>query len=127
MGQTVVWRTEAVKQSRAFSLELGDFIDGISIRLVTLNYGACFVPEVLGMTRRLENSFSDKYRYHPKSYMDLMEQSEKIMLSETYSSKFPAPNPSLQKETVHSRSHQLCRQFQQGQYQNLRLHCEHVL
>ena len=35
MGQTAVWRAEAVKQSGAFSLEFGDFSDGISIPLVT--------------------------------------------------------------------------------------------
>ncbi len=90
MPSTVIWNTKAVKESKAFDIKMGNFADILSLQMITLNYGACFIPEPLGLYRVVENSFSKEYRSNPKAYMDLMESSEKVLQSDDYRDKFPS-------------------------------------
>ncbi|MBT3414029.1 MAG: glycosyltransferase family 2 protein [Nitrospina sp.] len=87
--QSAIWRMSSIREVGAYSPAFGNYIDEISAALITLNCGTCFTSEILGVSRVLENSFSDKYRFDPKSFIDLMEDSEAVMRSEC-SEKLPA-------------------------------------
>lgn len=54
MGNTTVYRRDALVAAGGFPLELGAFTDGYMSRLLALRHGACFSADVLGSWRRME-------------------------------------------------------------------------
>lgn len=54
MNNTVLYRRSALLAKGSFDEKLGAFTDGYMCRLLTLQHGACFTPEILGAWRRLE-------------------------------------------------------------------------
>ena len=62
--------------------------DASTFPLLSLNFGACFIPEVFGAYRILHNSHSAMRRRDPKVFQATMEGYVKLMET-TYSGKFP--------------------------------------
>jgi glycosyltransferase involved in cell wall biosynthesis len=86
--QTGIWRKTTFVEAGGFPVEAGEFADGFTIPLVTLNYGACFIPEILGMYRVLPGSLASLTRYDPKAFMDRMTGIINLM-NTSYAGKFP--------------------------------------
>jgi glycosyltransferase involved in cell wall biosynthesis len=58
MGNTAIYRTSLLREQGGFPEELFSFADGFMCRLLSLKYGACFTPEILGSWRRLEHGMA---------------------------------------------------------------------
>jgi glycosyltransferase involved in cell wall biosynthesis len=58
MGNTVLYRLEPLLASGGFPADVGSFNDGYVCRLLALQHGACYSPEVLAAWRRLEGGFA---------------------------------------------------------------------
>jgi len=86
---TGIWRTQAVKEIGGFPEEAGNFLDGFTIPLIFLNYGACFLPEPLGTLRVHSENFSSIYDREPEKYMELVGPMHKLMTAPAYLGKFP--------------------------------------
>jgi glycosyltransferase involved in cell wall biosynthesis len=52
MGNTTIYRTSCLREEGGFPEELFALADGFMCRFLTLKYGACFAPNVLGSWRR---------------------------------------------------------------------------
>ena len=89
MPSTAVWKTKAVMEAGGFPDEAGEFADAFSVFLISLNYGACFIPEPLGVFRVRSDSLSSIYRRDPKMLKVRFEEAEKLMTSRVYADKFP--------------------------------------
>jgi len=87
---TGVWRTQAIKEAGGFPEEAGNFLDGFTIPLMFLNYGACFIPEPLGMIRIHSENFSTIYDTEPEKYLELVKPMHKLMTAPAYRGKFPS-------------------------------------
>lgn len=88
MPSTAIWSKSAVIESKAFPKEAGNFMDGFAMVLISLNYGACFIPEELGVFRLMENSLTAKEREDPESCLELFRPMDELMET-TYADKFP--------------------------------------
>jgi glycosyltransferase involved in cell wall biosynthesis len=86
---TGIWRTQAVREAGGFPEEAGNFLDGFTIPLLFLNYGACFIPEPLGSVCFHEGNFSAIYDTEPEKYLELVEPMHKLMTAPSYREKFP--------------------------------------
>ncbi len=53
MGNTTIYRRSALLAAGGFDEPLDSFADGFMCRLLSLQYGACYAPEVVGEWRRL--------------------------------------------------------------------------
>jgi hypothetical protein len=58
MGNTVLYRRSALLAKGSFDESLGAFADGYMCRLLALQDGACFAPDVLAAWRRLEGGMA---------------------------------------------------------------------
>ena len=58
MGPTTLWHREPLFAIGGFPEELGAFTDGYVSRLLALQYGACFSPEVLAAWRRMSGGMA---------------------------------------------------------------------
>ena len=88
MPSTAIWSKSAIIASKAFPEEAGKFIDGFGMNLIALNYGACFIPEELGVFRLMDNSITAREREDPEACRELFLPMEKLMET-TYADKFP--------------------------------------
>ena len=85
---TAIWSKSAIIESKAFPKEAGKFMDGFGMVLIALNYGACFIPEELGVFRLMKNSLTAKEREDPEACRELYRPMKKLMET-TYADKFP--------------------------------------
>ena len=58
IGNTTLYRRDALVAAGGFAAEFGSFCDGYVSRLLAARYGACFSPEVLGAWRRHSGGFA---------------------------------------------------------------------
>jgi glycosyltransferase involved in cell wall biosynthesis len=58
MGNTTIYRRSLLLGVGGFPEDLGSFTDGYVCRLLALEHGACYSPEVLAAWRRLEGGFA---------------------------------------------------------------------
>jgi glycosyltransferase involved in cell wall biosynthesis len=89
MPSTAIWRQSAVLESGGIPWEAGEFADGFLIPLISLNYGACFIPEPLGLYRVLSESRASQFRKDPQALKERVEHITKLMKSNSYANKFP--------------------------------------
>lgn len=54
MGNTTIWRKEALQEHGEHYPQLKFFYDGFMSQVLALRYGACFIPESLGEFRQVE-------------------------------------------------------------------------
>ncbi len=59
IGNTTVYRREPLLAAGGFDPELGSVADGFLSRVLALRHGACFVPEVLAIWRRIDAGYSN--------------------------------------------------------------------
>lgn len=52
-GNTVVYRTAAIRRVGGFAASMGSFADGFACRRIAVEQGVCFIPEILGAWRRI--------------------------------------------------------------------------
>ena len=89
MPSTAIWRQSAVLESGGIPWEAGEFADGFLIPLISLNYGACFIPEPLGLYRVLSGSRASQFRKDPRALKERVDHIIKLMRSAAYANKFP--------------------------------------
>lgn len=88
MPSTALYNLKLMKEAKAMPIESGKYADGFAVTLMALNYGACFIPEELGVFRFLSKSASSQARYSPKVFKGYVEPMWDLMET-TYSDKFP--------------------------------------
>ena len=84
VANTAIWRQSAVLESGGFPREAGLYIDEFLAALISINFGACFIPEQLALHRVLPGSIGSRYRDDPEA---ISYQIDAI----TNSKKFPKP------------------------------------
>ena len=88
MGNTALWKTEATRKLKGFPKELTNILDEFTLLMVSLNFGACFIPETMAVYNIRDNSFSSKYRGNPNMLQEDIKRSE-VLMETTYSTWFP--------------------------------------
>ena len=88
MPSTAIWRQSAVLESGGIPWEAGEFADVFLIPLISLNYGACFIPEPLGLYRVLSGSRASHFRKDPQAVKERVEHIIELMRGATYANKF---------------------------------------
>jgi glycosyltransferase involved in cell wall biosynthesis len=89
MPSTAIWRQSAVLESGGIPWEAGEFADGFLVPLISLNYGACFIPEPLGLYRVLSDSRASQFRKDPQALKERVDHIAELMRSAAYTNKFP--------------------------------------
>jgi glycosyltransferase involved in cell wall biosynthesis len=82
MGNTTIYRRQALADAGGFPIELNAFTDGYMSRLMALKFGACFSPEVLCAWRRLEGGVSSAQSLDLAKTMRIIELVEKRITQE---------------------------------------------
>ena len=71
MSNTALFRRECLIDVGGFAEGLRSFADGYVCRLLSLKYGACFLPEILSAWRRLDGGFASSVA-ESQEQMDLL-------------------------------------------------------
>jgi len=79
MGNTTIYRRDALAAAGGFPLELGAFTDGYVSRLLALRHGACFSSEVLGSWRRMEGGVAWEQSTNEDATNKLIDLAERRM------------------------------------------------
>jgi glycosyltransferase involved in cell wall biosynthesis len=58
IGCSTIWRRRCLLDVGGFPADLGAFTDGYVSRLISLQHGSCFSPQVLSSWRRMEGGFA---------------------------------------------------------------------
>lgn len=90
MGNTTIYRRQALLESGGFIPELASFSDGFVQQVIALRYGACFIPESLTEWRRMGTGYASTTMADITASMQMMRYAEYLMTT-TYSSLF-SPN-----------------------------------
>jgi glycosyltransferase involved in cell wall biosynthesis len=90
VGNTAIWRQSAIIESGGFPWEAGLYIDEFLAALISLNHGACFIPERLALHRVLPGSVGSKYREDPGAITERIDPITTLMRT-SYKNKFPEP------------------------------------
>lgn len=85
---STIWRLKAIQEVDAFTRESKDYVDAFAAALLSLVYGACYIPETLVQVRLHGKNLSASYRQDPKAWMELVKPMESLM-DTSFSSKFP--------------------------------------
>jgi len=79
IGNTAVYRREAVLAEGGFVPELHGFSDGFMHRLMILKHGACFMPKVFACMRQREGSISNRTNTDPAILADVLNRASILM------------------------------------------------
>lgn len=102
MGQTALYRRNALIEAGGLIPELRGDCDHFMQQLLAFKYGACFIPEALGMYRILENCYSAELA--TEKYGDLTKMEVRHMRS-THGSVFPKQYvEAFRKQNVYSQA-----------------------
>jgi hypothetical protein len=85
LGNSTIYRREAILAQGGFRPELMSFSDGLMHRLIVVDQGGCFVPEPLVCRRRRPGSISDVTNVDSKMLATILETAEPLLSGE----KFP--------------------------------------
>ncbi len=88
MGNSAIYRKDALKSVGGLRLELESFADYFSAEVMALTYGACFIPEPLVIWRRLDDGYSSTISSMTHRMFGLMDKAERLMTT-TYSELYP--------------------------------------
>jgi len=78
-GNTTVYRTEMLRESGGFLLELAAFADGYLLQALALEHGCIYVPERLGLWRRSQEGNAGRLFSSPESVMRVLDQVTRMM------------------------------------------------
>ena len=85
---TIVFNRKLIDETKAFTLDSGRYIDGFATLLMSLQYGACFIPEELHVQVLKPNSISADSDVYPESHLRDVTPTWKLMET-AYADKFP--------------------------------------
>jgi glycosyltransferase involved in cell wall biosynthesis len=88
LANSTLWRTEATRKVNGFPIELKTILDEFTLLMVTLNFGACFIPDTMTVYNIRADSFSSQHRKNPQVLQNDINISEKLMET-THSKWFP--------------------------------------
>lgn len=88
MGNTSIYRRQALIEAGGFIPELGPFCDGFIQQVIALRYGACFIPEPLAAWRRMETGYASTTGANTERSLEIRQHAGRLMRS-TYSDLFP--------------------------------------
>lgn len=89
LPSTNVYRRAALLDEGGFHGELGPYCDGFISLVLALRYGACFIPEPLGMWRRMEGTYSSQMSKDIDGTVGMLDAAEQLMRTR-YRDLFPA-------------------------------------
>jgi glycosyltransferase involved in cell wall biosynthesis len=89
-GNTTIYRRQPMLEVGGFNADLGPYADCFLTVLLSLRYGACFIPEILGSIRYLESGYSNSEMSNFKKFFETF-QHAKTLKRLTYSKIFPLP------------------------------------
>ena len=90
MGNTTVYRRQALSAEGGFRSDLGPFIDGFACHVLALKYGACFIPEPCAVWRRLDTGESSSVALDPEEASALVSRTASLMVEDpSYRGLFP--------------------------------------
>lgn len=92
LGNTALWRRDAVIEVGGFRSELGSFADGFATMAIALRRGVCFIPQVLAEWRRLDTGYSASSSADPAAQRRLTEETLRLMQTE-FADLFPPGYP----------------------------------
>lgn len=87
-GNTTIYRRDALLAEGGFREDLHAFSDGFLLRVISLRYGACFIPEPLAESRPLDTGYAASYRANTAS-RDLMIRKAAELMRGPYAELFP--------------------------------------
>ncbi len=89
MTNTAVYRRRALIGAGGFIPALGFYSDAFMAQGLALKYGACFIPEVLAMFRRMKDTYSERMSSNLDTMLDIAYTVKRLMRS-AYRDLFPA-------------------------------------
>lgn len=89
MGNTAVYRRAALHEAGGHMAELGPYSDGFIVLVLSLRYGACFIPEPLAIWRKIKNSYSHRTSVDVDRALQITAAAKRLMMSK-YSDLFPS-------------------------------------
>jgi len=78
-GNSTIYRREHLEKFGGIP-DLGPYSDGVTILLLSLQHGACFVPEELAYWRISENSYSSTTSRNIKASMELIKKTQNFII-----------------------------------------------
>ena len=90
LGNTAVYRRQALHDAGGFIPDLGSFCDGFICMVLAAKHGACFIPETLAAWRRTDQNFSSQTGSDPRLVLDIMDRAGTLMLT-AYRDLFSPP------------------------------------
>lgn len=87
-GCTTIYRREAFTYAGGYNSELGPYCDIFLQMVVSLKYGACFIPSSMGGQRLNGTSYSAKDKSNVDLYVHIYSKAADLMLT-TYKELFP--------------------------------------
>ncbi len=88
LGNTTIYRRSALLDIGGFLPELSSYCDTFASLVLSLKYGACFIPERLACWRRLPAGLSSQTGAAPTESLRIMEQAGRLMRAR-YRDLFP--------------------------------------
>jgi glycosyltransferase involved in cell wall biosynthesis len=88
MGNTMLWRREAVVAAGGMRPELGPFADNFLSMVLALRHGAVFIPEPMSSWRRLKTGFAASVDADPERTRAVESAAARLMAGE-YAADFP--------------------------------------
>ena len=89
MGNTTVFRRDALIAAGGFRPELRAFTDGFVEQALAVRHGACFIPEPLCIWRRAADSYSAATLSDVGAYRTMMQTGADLMRSDEFRDVFP--------------------------------------
>lgn len=88
-GNTTIYRRQALLEVGGFMSELKSSSDGVILPVISIRYGACFVPEVLACWRLMESGYAMTCCRDPEIQLDVIKKATNLM-EVTYRDLLPA-------------------------------------
>lgn len=87
MGNTAIYKREALKDAGGFNPGLHSFADGFIQQVIALKNGSCFIPEPLACWRWMDNGYSKSDSVNPDIMKEITKHAVHLMQT-TYSGLF---------------------------------------
>lgn len=78
-GNAMVVRRNAIIESGGFSPRLGPFADGFLHEIISLKYGACFIPESLAYYRLMETQYFRSFLADSEKHLNIIQHAGHLM------------------------------------------------
>jgi hypothetical protein len=86
---TMICNRKYMMEAGNFALKLRNYSDSVLSQVLSLKYGACFIPEVLGSWRRLEKGYANTSNASLETQIDILENAVKLFGVSPYAQMMP--------------------------------------